>query len=225
MAEGGGVLRQLLAEFTIAFDRAGEMLRGNQAVDNLKAKLTDLQGIAAKPIILPKVIPPAMPGVPGGALANFKQGFNESSGLAGFTGKLNALRLGLVGLGGGLVIRGLTNIVDHIGEGVLDYALVNTNRAPASAIKPEWRVDPVTSDGLAGVERRVRIIGRDVVNDHNPLRHDPTKLATALLDILTGRTEPPVNGKELADGFAKPAAVPLNRPAGSPLSTATAAKE
>ncbi|MDP9473555.1 MAG: 2-phospho-L-lactate transferase CofD family protein, partial [Chloroflexota bacterium] len=78
-------------------------------------------------------------------------------------------------------------IVDHIGDGVLDYALVNSNAGPASNIRPEWRVDPVGFDSLRGIGRKVRVIARDVVNDHNPLRHDPDKLAQALLEI--GRME------------------------------------
>ena len=78
-------------------------------------------------------------------------------------------------------------IVDHIGDGVLDYALVNSNAAPASSIRPEWRVEPVGFDNLRNIGRKVQVIARDVVNDQNPLRHDPDKLAQALLEI--GRME------------------------------------
>lgn len=78
-------------------------------------------------------------------------------------------------------------IIDHIGDGVLDYALVNSNPAPASSIRPEWRVDPVGFDDLNGIGRKVQVVARDVVNDHNPLRHDPDKLAQALFEL--GRME------------------------------------
>lgn len=77
----------------------------------------------------------------------------------------------------------IRTVVDYLGPGVLSYALVNSNRAPASAIKPEWRVDPVTDDDLGSLEREVSVIARDLVNDNNPLRHDPTKLAAALLEV------------------------------------------
>jgi uncharacterized cofD-like protein len=74
-------------------------------------------------------------------------------------------------------------IVDHLGEGVLDVALVNSNSRPASAIKPEWHVDPVSVENLDRVGKRIRVVARDVVNDQNALRHDPDKLAAALLEI------------------------------------------
>ena len=74
-------------------------------------------------------------------------------------------------------------ILDHVGEGVLDYALVNSNTASVDAIRPEWRVEAVTDQDLAGIERRVQVLSRDVVNDQNPLRHDPDKLAAALVEV------------------------------------------
>lgn len=77
-------------------------------------------------------------------------------------------------------------IVDHIGHGVLDRVLVNSNRASVSAIKPEWQVDAVTLDGMATDLIDVPLVARDVVNDRNPLRHDPDKLALALLEIARG---------------------------------------
>ncbi len=77
----------------------------------------------------------------------------------------------------------IQTIVDHLGEGVLDVALVNSNARPSSAIRPEWRVDPVTADNVGRIASRVRVVARDVVSDGNPLRHDPNKLAAALLEI------------------------------------------
>lgn len=77
----------------------------------------------------------------------------------------------------------IETIVNHLGEGFLDAALVNNNSAPAAAIRPEWRVDAVTSESLGRVDKRVQVVSRDVVNDGNPLRHDPDKLASALIEI------------------------------------------
>ena len=77
----------------------------------------------------------------------------------------------------------IRTIADHLGPGVLDCALVNSNTTPAAAIKPEWRVDPVTFEGWRQSERTVPVVARDVVNDNNPLRHDPDKLAAVLLDL------------------------------------------
>jgi uncharacterized cofD-like protein len=83
-------------------------------------------------------------------------------------------------------------VMDHLGEDVLDFALVNNNRAPAVQIKPEWRVAPVTALSPRDLQAPVgpEIIARDVVDGGNPLRHDPEKLAGALLEIarLSGAT-------------------------------------
>jgi uncharacterized cofD-like protein len=78
-------------------------------------------------------------------------------------------------------------VIDYLGEGVLNYALVNNNRAVVDAITPEIPVEAVTDEDLGSVADRVEIISRDVVNDANPLRHDPDKLAAALLEIARQR--------------------------------------
>jgi uncharacterized cofD-like protein len=77
-------------------------------------------------------------------------------------------------------------VADELGPDVLQYALVNSNPAPAAAIRPEWHVEPVWFEGWRGGERDISVVTRDVVNDDNPLRHDPGKLAAALLDIARG---------------------------------------
>ncbi len=80
-------------------------------------------------------------------------------------------------------------VVRYLGDGELDYALVNSNPAPATAIRPEWQVEAIAYNGAdrtAGVE----IIARDVVNDLNPLRHDPEKLARELLALARANREP-----------------------------------
>ncbi len=77
----------------------------------------------------------------------------------------------------------IETILRYLGPGVLSYAIVNSNRASASAIKPEWKIDAVVDDDLGPLEGEITIISRDVVNDRNPLRHDPEKLAAVLLEI------------------------------------------
>jgi uncharacterized cofD-like protein len=74
-------------------------------------------------------------------------------------------------------------IVEYLGEGELDYALLNNNRAALSAIRPHEHVEAIVYDGAALTRDGVEIIARDVVNDQNPLRHDPLKLASELLEI------------------------------------------
>lgn len=91
-------------------------------------------------------------------------------------------------------------IAGQLGPGVLTCALVNSNAIPASAIKPEWHVDPVTFEGWRGGDREVPVVARDVVNDANPLRHDPDKLAAALLEIARDADPPaPVLAASTAD--------------------------
>jgi uncharacterized cofD-like protein len=77
----------------------------------------------------------------------------------------------------------IRTVMNCLGPGVVTHALVNSNRAPATLIKPEWHVDPVVDDNLGSLVDEIDIITSDVVNDLNALRHDPDKLARALVEI------------------------------------------
>jgi 2-phospho-L-lactate transferase/gluconeogenesis factor (CofD/UPF0052 family) len=74
-------------------------------------------------------------------------------------------------------------VVCELGSGVLSHALINSNRAPTQAIRPEWNIQAVTDEGLEDIGGSVEIVARDLVSDSNPLRHDPEKLTAALIDI------------------------------------------
>ncbi|MCO5216285.1 MAG: YvcK family protein [Thermomicrobiales bacterium] len=74
-------------------------------------------------------------------------------------------------------------IVNYLGDGELDYALINNHIPPADAIRPEWQVDAVSYDGRTHTTDGVEIIAEDVVNEKNPLRHDPPKLANVLIAL------------------------------------------
>jgi uncharacterized cofD-like protein len=74
----------------------------------------------------------------------------------------------------------------HLGPGVLDAVLVNTNRASAKAIGRDVPIEPVFPDSLEHLDPRIKVVARDVVNDQNPLRHDPDKLAAVLLELAQG---------------------------------------
>lgn len=74
-------------------------------------------------------------------------------------------------------------VMGYLGKDQLNYAIVNSNPAAGEAIRPEWQVDPIHYDGAPTIDGSVEIIARDVVNDRNPLRHDPEKLSRVLLDI------------------------------------------
>ncbi|MDQ6906640.1 MAG: YvcK family protein [Chloroflexota bacterium] len=79
---------------------------------------------------------------------------------------------------------------EQIGKRVFDYVLVNTNFESKDKIKPEWRVDAVDAARLQEEARSlgVKIIEADVVSVANPLRHDPEKLAMALMQLYAVRS-------------------------------------
>lgn len=76
-------------------------------------------------------------------------------------------------------------VVEYLGRGNLDYAVVNSNRATAEAIRPELGVQAVLDDGQLAVYDGVRIVGADVISDINPLRHDPAKLSKVLVSLAS----------------------------------------
>jgi uncharacterized cofD-like protein len=79
------------------------------------------------------------------------------------------------------------DVVDkQLGPGVLDAVLINNNRASAAAIGPDVEIDPVFPDTLGQLDPTIRVISRNIVSDQNPLRHDPARLATALLELTNG---------------------------------------
>ncbi|MDQ3442333.1 MAG: YvcK family protein [Chloroflexota bacterium] len=78
-------------------------------------------------------------------------------------------------------------VVKYLGADELDYVLLNNNPAAGTAIRPEWHVEAVVYNGDAESSNGVEIVARDVVNDENPLRHDPVKLAAALLELARDR--------------------------------------
>jgi uncharacterized cofD-like protein len=83
-------------------------------------------------------------------------------------------------------------IVEYLGEGELDFALLNNNRAAMAAIRPHEHVEAIVYDGAATSRDGVEIVARDVVNDQNPLRHDPLKLASELIEIARRHKASPI---------------------------------
>lgn len=82
------------------------------------------------------------------------------------------------------VIDHLRALASHMDGLPVDRVLINSNLAPAETrIKPEWQVSAVRNDGLAEFTNAVALDQRDIVNPEFPLRHDPEKLAEALVSI------------------------------------------
>ena len=75
----------------------------------------------------------------------------------------------------------LNALFDHVGDELIDYVIVNRNtdaRRP-----PGWRAHPVEVDVRRLEELPVVIVEEDVVDPANAHRHDPAKLATALMRL------------------------------------------
>jgi uncharacterized cofD-like protein len=78
-------------------------------------------------------------------------------------------------------------LIEHIGEGCIDLALINDNQAPAGNFAPEWqgRTEIVPMD-VRG-ESQIQLVTADIINPSNPLRHDSEKVATELIRLLRER--------------------------------------
>jgi uncharacterized cofD-like protein len=69
----------------------------------------------------------------------------------------------------------------HVGDDLIDYVVVNRS---GNARRPEgWRAEPVAVDVRALEELPVVIIEEDVIDPSNAHRHDPAKLAAALIRL------------------------------------------
>jgi uncharacterized cofD-like protein len=77
--------------------------------------------------------------------------------------------------------RHLETLIDHVGEGLIDYVLVNDNQ---DARRPEgWVAQPVQIDVRRLEAFPVTIVEEDLIDVANAHRHDPAKLAAALMRI------------------------------------------
>jgi uncharacterized cofD-like protein len=75
----------------------------------------------------------------------------------------------------------LEALFDHVGDDLVDFALVNGNHA---ARRPQgWLGQPVVVDERRLEELPVTVIEEDLVDVANAHRHDPAKLAAALLRL------------------------------------------
>jgi uncharacterized cofD-like protein len=75
----------------------------------------------------------------------------------------------------------LDALFNHVGDGLIDYALINGNH---SARRPEgWLGQPVLVDERHLEELPVAVIEEDLVDIGNAHRHDSSKLAAALMRL------------------------------------------
>jgi uncharacterized cofD-like protein len=75
----------------------------------------------------------------------------------------------------------LRALFDHVGDDLIDYVIVNHN---GDARRPVgWLAEPVEVDVRRLEELPVVIVEEDVIDPSNAHRHDPAKLATALMRL------------------------------------------
>jgi uncharacterized cofD-like protein len=75
----------------------------------------------------------------------------------------------------------LQALFNHIGEGLIDYVLINDNRRARHPLN--WEAEPVELDVRRLEELPVVVIEEDLVDLANAHRHDPNKLAAALMRL------------------------------------------
>ena len=76
----------------------------------------------------------------------------------------------------------LRALFDHVGDDLFDYVIVNRS---TDARRPEgWLASPVVVDARRLEDLPIVIIEEDVVDPYNAHRHDPPKLAAALMRLL-----------------------------------------
>jgi uncharacterized cofD-like protein len=86
------------------------------------------------------------------------------------------------------VVDHLRALDDHVRGLPIDRVLINSNVAAVRArIRPEMGIDAVALTGMWEYANRITLDSRDLISTENPLRHDPEKLAAALIDIGSER--------------------------------------
>ena len=77
----------------------------------------------------------------------------------------------------------VNTLIQHVGPGLFQHVLVNRNLQ--RAIPTGGRIETVAQRGT--LPARVQVAEADVVNNENPLRHDPIKLSDALMRLYRAR--------------------------------------
>lgn len=79
-------------------------------------------------------------------------------------------------------------LFEHIGDGCIDFALINDNQAPSGNFAPEWQGrTEIVSMNITSTHD-VQLVTAEIINEQNPLRHDSQKLAAELMRLLGDRS-------------------------------------
>ncbi|ACL70336.1 gluconeogenesis factor YvcK family protein [Halothermothrix orenii] len=80
-------------------------------------------------------------------------------------------------------------IIDHVGNGLFDYVVVNTGDIPKN-LAQKYKMEgsyPVKVDRKKVLSQGVNIIKGDLLSRDGYIRHDPSKLAETILKVYRGR--------------------------------------
>lgn len=79
----------------------------------------------------------------------------------------------------------LRAVVEHSGEGLADYVVINEAAAPPGALEryAETHSYPVANDADRVEEMGARVIGANLLAEGETVRHDPAKLARLLVEL------------------------------------------
>lgn len=86
-------------------------------------------------------------------------------------------------------------ILEHVGDGVIDYVIVNQGEVPRS-LQERYRMEgsfPVVPDVERLSSLGIEFIGGDFVSENNLARHDPAKLARSVMEL--SRKRPGTRGR------------------------------
>ena len=72
-------------------------------------------------------------------------------------------------------------LLRHLPGNPMDYVLANDRLG--AILPPHWQVSQVTFDGDESGIQGIEVVLSDVIDSQNPLRHDPKKLAQALMRL------------------------------------------
>ena len=70
------------------------------------------------------------------------------------------------------------SLESHVGKGLFSYVLANDHLV---ALPEEWHVNAIDIDGASLNRPGLRVITADVIDEERPTRHDPSKLAAAII--------------------------------------------
>lgn len=70
------------------------------------------------------------------------------------------------------------SLESHVGKGLFSYVLANDHLV---ALPEEWHVNAIDIDGASLNRPGLRVITADVIDVERPTRHDPSKLAAAIM--------------------------------------------